>query len=93
LITDCEIFVVDQFHQLFLFFTTVYVVCSAVELEPQEPQLFALAEPEPECIRAPDPKIKDYKRKKFKNEGPTFWETMLLLTLKNNTYFVQIFRC
>jgi len=68
-----------------------YFWCSVVEPEPQVPELFDSAEPdpEPECIPdpvsypVPDPTWNRTKVKKPNNEVTTFWVTMLLLTLKS----------
>jgi hypothetical protein len=69
-----------------------------VEPEPQEPKLFALAEPKPECIKVPvpepdldpDPTQNGIKKlKKSKKRGKHSGEKILLLTMKRQD-FVKI---
>ncbi len=68
-----------------------FVVSSVLELEPQEPELFALSEPEPEFIRfwsGFDTKENDKssKSQKIKNEVTTFLATMLHITIKKQDF-------
>jgi hypothetical protein len=67
------------------------LVCSVVEPEPQEPQHFAVAEPE--FIQEPDldldPTLNGIQKVKIRGQLSSFWETMLLLTSKRQD-FVQI---
>jgi hypothetical protein len=55
------------------------------ELEP-EPQLFALAEPDPDLTR-----IQSKNVKKLINGKATFWETMLPITVNKRQDFESLF--
>ncbi len=73
---------------------TEYTVMLCCATGTEGPQLFALAEPDgipvPEADLDPDQHKKENKSKKIKNERPSLWKTMLLLTLQRQ-YFVKNF--